>query len=607
MASIEIVGSVFAIKLTYELTQDVALNMSVMEITGVQMRSVLESWSNESCRVVGFININGSTAVKLEYTANASTGILMSKEYSSVGGAVSKYSVSVSHEEDGSGPISVYANVGVYSNYSSVELERIIKTQSEALPRIARASVLEAVGVELGQTMTITIARAASGITDTVVWICGSQAGTISSKTTETQLQWVPPISLASNAPADTNVKVQLMVNSVLGDTSVGSGSIYVYCPIPESVVPTLAVTVEDQMGYPAQYGGYVQNQSQARVLTQAAGAYGSTITRTTVQCGQFTGTGADVRFVPSQSGSIPITVTVTDSRGRSASVETAITVLAYRKPQVTISEAFRCDATGEPQPDGTWLKVVFSGSVTALSVNSAVYRGICTIHNGTEKRTVLLTDYTGQKTVINGSFLLAAGIDTGYDCQVSVQDDFTTTTSMAMLVSVAFALMDFCRDTKAVGIGMRAQSPGKLNIGLDTDMNARTIGNLADPVEDQDAATKAYVDGLKTIVPISGRFIEAHVDTSASGNVCSGVKVQNLVVLTVQAAIRSDFASTRLLIALDLPYAYVHTKWIARIQDSTDFFQLEINTNGVLYADINGLEAAGKTIQATAVYITSE
>ena len=515
MASFEIIGSQFAAMVYYELTQDVALNRSVVTVTSVEMRALSESWGGASCRVVGFININGSTAVKMEYTSTSSTGIMMLKTYNTVGGAVSKYSVTVDHQEDGSGPISVYANLGVYVNSSSGEAGRIMQTEELELPRIPRVSTLTAAGVELGQEMTITITRAAEGFTDTVTWSCGSQSGTISEQTALTHLYWTPPIELASQAPEATQAAVVLTVTSFLEGTQVGSKDTEVPCAIPESVVPTLEVTVEDRMGYLSKFGGYVQNQSQARVMTQAAGVYGSTIKSITAKCGALSASGADVSFALGQSGSVPITVTVADSRGRSASFETSITVLPYRLPQVTIREAYRCDETGSPQPDGQWLKVVFDGSVTALAGNSATYRGICTVHNGDTTRTVLLSDYTGQQTVTAGSFLLTAGVDTAYDCRVSVQDDFHTVTSVDMLVSVAFALMDFCRDTKAVGIGMRAKNAGKLSIGLDTDMDEHSIGNLADPTKNQDAATKAYVDrNAGTPYPVGAIYIST-VDTS--------------------------------------------------------------------------------------------
>lgn len=105
------------------------------------------------------------------------------------------------------------------------------------------------------------------------------------------------------------------------------------------------------------------------------------------------------------------------------------------------------------------------------------------------------LTDYAGHFTVTGGQVILPAGVDTGYDCQIQVQDSFCTGGSDTVLVSVAFALLDLCRATRAVGIGMRAKKPGAVSIGLNMDMDEHRLSNLASPESEADAATKAYVD----------------------------------------------------------------------------------------------------------------
>lgn len=508
MPSCEIIGSVFAARITYSVTQDVAQNRSVVRITKVEMRSLKSMTSTLNCLIKGSISVNGTQAATLALTGTTACSVTMSQTYAGGGegdywfSGFSTKNVTVNHGADGNANISVYANLAVYYNQAQLDYG-INKTVSVPLPQIPRVSALTAAGVALGQEMTIQLSRAAEGFADTVAWSCGTETGTLAEQTEETELRWTVPMELACQAPEDTQVQVVLTVTTFLDGAQVGSQETQVACTVPDSIVPTLAVTVEDRTGCAAKYGGFVQSQSQAKVMTAAEGAYGSTIREIAVRCGRLSGTGAEACFALEESGSVAVSVTVTDSRGRSASADTAITVLPYGKPQATIREAFRCDETGEPQPDGQWLKVVFDAAVTALEGNSAVYRGLCTVHGGTETRTVLLADYTGAHTVTEGSFLLTAGLDAGYDCRVEVQDDFSTVQSEAALVSVAFALLDLCRSTKAVGIGMRAKNAGKLSVGLDTDMEEHSIGNLADPEKDQDAATKAYVDRLMESIEI--------------------------------------------------------------------------------------------------------
>ena len=500
MPSCEIYGSRFAARLTYNLSQNIGGNYSVIRITKVELKS-LQSMPTTECWVKGSISVNGGNACTLELTDTTACSVTMSQSYDGGGegnGWFSGFStrdVVIGHGEDGNGGFSVYASLDVIMT-NQIGLDPGIRNSAYVgLPQIPRVSSLSAGGVVLGQEMTIRISRASDAFSDTVTWRCGSLSGTIADRTTASELKWTPAVDLAAQAPDSTTVSIELTIQTFVNGSQVGSRVTNVSCTVPGWVVPTVTAAVSDRMGYADRYGGYVQSQSQARIVTTAAGAYGSSIRSIAVRCGGLTGSGADVSFALGESGQLPVTVTVTDSRGRTAQWSSSINVLPYRKPQVTVTQAYRCDSQGNPQPDGVWLRVIFDGTVTALTGNGATYRGICRVHGGTGERSVLLADYTGWTTVAGGSFLLTAGLDTGYDCSVTVQDNFSTVESSGALVSVAFALLDFDRQNKAVGIGMRAKNPGKVSIGLDVNMEEHRLGNLLDPSGSRDAATKGYVD----------------------------------------------------------------------------------------------------------------
>lgn len=511
MATCEISGPSFVARVSYTVTQNIEKNRSSVRVTKVEIRSFADIHLN--CFLKGTISVNGTQTTQLLLTATEYCAVHVSQSYT--GGEAGEgstgfktKSLTVNHDDDGTAKIKIYANLEVI--YNSAQLDYgINKTVSVNLPRIPRVSELTAASVELGQEMAIQIKRASSLFTDTVSWSCGEASGTIAEKTDGENLNWTVPLTLASQAPNGTTVGITLTLQTYTGSTLVGSRELEVRCGVPESLVPTLTVEISDKLGYLEQYGGYVQSQSMARLRTQAQGVYGSTIQRVWVSCGRLSGTGEDLSFALEESGEIAITVTVTDSRGRTASEQTSITVLPYKKPSVTITQGFRCDENGNQQPDGEWMKLTFDAEVTALPGNTAAYTGKCTVHAGEQTRSVSLTDYEGQLSVAGGSFLLSAGIDTAYDCVVSVQDGFQTVDSEPVLISVAFALLDLCRDTKAIGIGMRATSGETLSIGLKTDMTEHTIENLADPEQSQDAATKAYVDRvLKSIYPVGAIYI---------------------------------------------------------------------------------------------------
>ena len=127
---------------------------------------------------------------------------------------------------------------------------------------------------------------------------------------------------------------------------------------VPNSVVPSIsAINLSEAVsGIAAQFGGYVQTRSKLNVSITAAGTQSSTITgyRTTVNGTTYTGTSFTTGTL-STAGSNTISVTVTDSRGRTATRTSTFTVLAYAPPSLTKFSAERCNSDGtQPQRDGT-------------------------------------------------------------------------------------------------------------------------------------------------------------------------------------------------------------------------------------------------------------
>lgn len=500
MGVCEIVGYVFAARVFFSTEQDIPGNRTKVHVTRLEMRSVGDMIPS-ACWITGFIKVGGSRAVSMILSDTQSCPIRMYNEYSG-GGAENWFSafrsvdVWIDHNDDGSMeelPITVALTVRLTTG---TRLDPGLDgTKNVALERIPRVSEIRAEPVELGVPMKVELTRAVSGFSDTLRWRCGTASGVIAETSAESAFIWTPELALAAQAPSADAVDVELTVSTLSGDLVIGERAVTVRCPIPASLVPTAAVTVSDKLGYAQRHGGYIRSRSQVRVQTQAQGSLGAGVKSVDIRCGKLTGRGEDMSFGLENSGQVPITVTVTDSRGRQTTVERTITVLPYEAPGAVIRQAFRCDGQGTAQGDGAYCKIVFDALVTPVENGTAEYRVVQRIHNGEAGSQTLLADYTGEFTVTGGSVVLPAGLDTGYDCCIRVTDSFGTSESLTVPVSVAFALLDMNRQAKAVGIGMRAKNAGKLSIGLDADMGEHGIGNLADPVAGQDAATKAYVD----------------------------------------------------------------------------------------------------------------
>ena len=381
-------------------------------------------------------------------------------------------------------------------------------SRSITLAAIPMASAISAGAVTLGSEMTVSLTKAAAGMTDTVTWQCGTQSGTIAENSAKTAFTWTPPVSLASQAPNGTSVSITLTTATKNGDTDAGSSSVTVSCPIPASVKPTASIAVSDEMGYLATFGSYIRSQSKARVVTEAAGIYGSSITGISVACGTLTGSGENLLFALPNAGTVTVSVAVTDSRGRTAAAEAQIYVADYNPPVPVITALYRCDASGTAAPDGAWAKAELGCAVTSLGGQNTAACVLKYRVRGTES-------WTEKAVTVPGSTVFPA--DTGSDYQVSLcaSDSFTTVTSGTSPLPAAFALLDFDRKDKALGIGQRAGTAGTLSVGLPVRMGGNRITDLGTPTANTDAATKGYSD--IAAYPVGAIYISADSTSPAS------------------------------------------------------------------------------------------
>ncbi len=385
-------------------------------------------------------------------------------------------------------------------------------SRTVTLAAIPMASKISAGAVSLGSEMTVSLAKAAAGMTDTVTWQCGAQSGTIAENSAETVFTWTPPVSLARQAPGGTSVSITLTAATKNGDTDAGSSSVTVSCPIPDTVRPTVSVTVSDETGYLAAFGSYVRSQSRARVATAAAGAYGSTITGISVTCGTLTGSGESLLFALPNAGTVTVSVTVTDSRGRTAAAEAQIYVADYSPPAPGVTALYRCDASGNAAADGAWAKAELVCAVTSLSGQNTAACVLKYRVRGTES-------WTEKTVTAPGSTVFPADTGSDYQVKLTASDSFTTVSGGILSLPAAFALLDFDRTNKAVGIGQRAGTAGTLSLGLPIKMGGNRITDLGTPITNTDAASVDWVikNVWAAVYPVGAIYISADSTSPAS------------------------------------------------------------------------------------------
>ena len=335
--------------------------------------------------------------------------------------------VNVEHDDDGVKKLSCSA-----SFVTGVSSGTISASASKALTTIPRKSTLTVANGTLGTKQTLTITEKASSFKHKLKYVCGDASGWIlggsSSFSTSNSVDWTPPLSLAQENTTGTSVSVTFTLYTYTDNgTSVGSNSYTKTFSIPSSVKPSVSVAVSDPMGYETTYGAYVQGLSKLKIVATASGSQGSTIKTYKTEADGKTYTEASVESdVIAGTGKLTIKVTVTDSRGRTATASTTVSVLAYTFPKISALSVYRCDTSGNASSSGAYLAVKFSSVITSLnSKNTAAYTIQYKKSTATSYTTQTLSDFAGQYSVSDGVFVFPADTASSYDIILTVKDAF--------------------------------------------------------------------------------------------------------------------------------------------------------------------------------------
>lgn len=317
------------------------------------------------------------------------------------------------------------------------------------------------------------LTRYSDSLTHKLLAVCGEESLTIADGVQEDIVTWTPPIDWAEQNTSGTTVSVTVTCITYQGETPIGETSVLLGFFIPESVAPSVLVSVDDKNNYARKYGGYVQSKSKARASATALESYGASITSCVITCGALTKSGTLVDFDLFNAGSVRVEATVTDSRGRKATSSMAIPVLPYNPPKATITAAYRCDSEGNEDPDGEYAAVVFNAEVTPLNRrNSASYAVAYRVRGTFSWSSMEVSSLSGNYAPSEVMQVIPISTQSGYDLSVEATDDFGPVQSPYRTIQVAFALADFDRANKAIGLGQKATVANTVAFGLPAMLN---------------------------------------------------------------------------------------------------------------------------------------
>ena len=364
-------------------------------------------------------------------------------------------------------PYASASSHGYSFNYMQLESVVITVTYEEAVsqPTVSSSSV------NLGSALTIYTNRQSTATVHTISYWFGETSGAIATNV-GASVSWTPPLSLASQIPNATSGICTITCNSFVNGTLTGTRTCTVTLTVPATVVPSISsVAVEDtNETVVTKIGAYVKSLSTLSVAITAAGIYGSTISsyRTSLDGVTYTAASFTASKKLSAAGDMTLTVTVTDSRGRTATYTNTFNVLDYAVPSIKKFSAERCNSDGSAaQVDGTKVRFSFTGSVNPLNnkngLSCLVYYKLKSATAWTQAYKMAITSYNLSAT----NQLLEQTYDALYSYDIKVRlTDYFYYVEQAVSIGTKGVILDFMADGTGIGIGKVAETSGYIDCG---------------------------------------------------------------------------------------------------------------------------------------------
>lgn len=319
---------------------------------------------------------------------------------------------------------------------------------------------------------------------------------------------------------------------ATVSTTAANSGPTLSGFTFADSYATTTAITGNDQL--------FIQGYSKLTVTPGTATAKNNaTITNYTATCNgvsvsNTTGDALTVGVV-SKSGTVAVVLTVTDSRGYTASVSKNITVLAYAKPKVSSLTLRR---TNDIEAE---MQLVFNGSISAITVDSVQknsllyvrYRYKATSATSYSSYVSILSAVTQSGTSFSYSNLelrsLAA--DQSWDVHIQIRDQLNSLSSLDLYYVIP-------QGTPLVALR-------KQKVGINTPTPEAALDVVGD----------AKVSGTLTATTLSGALAPAKLSAAVpiskggTGATTAAAARTNLAVLplaggTVTGQVKSTYAN---------------------------------------------------------------
>ncbi len=330
------------------------------------------------------------------------------------------------------------------------------RISTPTIPKLSSSSVA------IGSKLTITLDRDRETYLHKLTYSWGSQLVNVEiASGVGTSYTWTIPNNFMNYIPNGTSGTCFLTVTTYDSGGTIGTYTISFTGTVPASIKPSInAVTLSDTGSNVASgWGVWVQNKSKLHVKVDASGIYGSRIVSYNISAlGVSTATNdSDIAVIPS-SGSVKVNVTVTDSRGRTATAEHTINVEAYNEPTIETATIERTNSSATPIDNGTYAKITLKASGASVSgkntVSAKVYHMRSDATSWTLARTVAVA-YSYDDIIMIANMIASRS----YAYKIELSDAFSTTTA-EMTLRAEGAIIGWMPGGIGISFGKAAEEP---------------------------------------------------------------------------------------------------------------------------------------------------
>jgi alpha-acetolactate decarboxylase len=433
----------------------------------------------------------------------------LSGSYISVGGSRTDYSktisyggsttttteltrktVTVKHNSDGTATCNIAGTFVMNGTYRNSSVGTMSVNQTITLPKIARSSSFTvSSSVNTGSAISGTVTPSSTAFNHKLLLKIGSSTkATITMAVGTTTFSYTIPHSWF---PTSTSGVITAVLETYNGTTLVATTSKNITANVPANIGPSISSFVVESVD--GMNGLSIRGRSRVRLTANTTPGSGASSIATYTFYGnnvnEADGSASRIVYNPANSsvintgvfsytGPATYTVTVADTRGRTASASLGIEVFEYAPPVITAMSVQRCNADGALNENGTYAYVTVNSWYTTLYHNNTNYNTrTVVLTNGTNSFSATIqntgnTSNSWSGVYGNGTFTTGST----HTITATIKDTaYGSSSSMSQPLKAAARPMNIKSNGKGIGFGKMAETDNLLDVGWDE----RVRGNL--------------------------------------------------------------------------------------------------------------------------------